>query len=125
MSSATLSYVPDGYGKDRSQNWPLLLFLHGVGERGSDLELVKINGPPKLIEAGKKFPFVVISAVSARNLVGAAGIGGVHRFDSATGTESTPNASTSLASAWVVSALGSLLSVIPSGMPLSFPSAAG
>ena len=56
-----LSYVPDGYGSDRSQNWPLLLFLHGVGERGSDLELVKINGPPKLIEAGKKFPFVVIS----------------------------------------------------------------
>ena len=56
-----LSYVPDGYGKDRSQTWPLLLFLHGVGERGSDLELVKINGPPKLIEAGKKFPFVVIS----------------------------------------------------------------
>ena len=56
-----LSYVPDGYGRNRSQNWPLLLFLHGVGERGSDLELVKINGPPKLIEAGRKFPFVVIS----------------------------------------------------------------
>ena len=56
-----LSYVPDGYGKDRSQNWPLLLFLHGAGERGSDLELVKIHGPPKLIETGKKFPFVVIS----------------------------------------------------------------
>ena len=56
-----LSYVPDGYGKDRSQNWPLLLFLHGAGERGSKLELVKINGPPKLIETGKKFPFVVIS----------------------------------------------------------------
>ncbi len=56
-----LSYVPDRYGKDRSQNWPLLLFLHGAGERGSDLKLVNINGPPKLIEAGKKFPFVVIS----------------------------------------------------------------
>src|SRR5262245_18467696 len=56
-----LYYVPDDYGKDRSQNWPLLLFLHGVGERGSDLVLVKINGLPKLIEAGKTFPFVVIS----------------------------------------------------------------
>lgn len=40
---------------------PLLLFLHGAGERGADLELVKIHGPPKLAEAGKKFPFVVIS----------------------------------------------------------------
>ena len=28
-----LSYVPDGYGKDRSRKWPLLLFLHGAGER--------------------------------------------------------------------------------------------
>jgi predicted peptidase len=56
-----LSYVPDGYGTDSSRTWPLLLFLHGAGERGSDLELVKVHGPPKLIEAGKKFPFVVIS----------------------------------------------------------------
>ena len=56
-----LSYVPAGYRKDRSRIWPLLLFLHGAGERGSDLELVKIHGPPKLIETGRKFPFVVIS----------------------------------------------------------------
>jgi len=56
-----LSYVPDDYGLDLSRKWPLLLFLHGAGERGSDLELVKIHGPPKLIEAGKQFPFVVIS----------------------------------------------------------------
>ena len=27
---------------------PLLLFLHGSGESGTDLEKVKINGPPKL-----------------------------------------------------------------------------
>ena len=56
-----LAYVPDGYGTDRSRKWPLLLFLHGAGERGSDLELVKLHGPPKLIETGRKFPFVVIS----------------------------------------------------------------
>ena len=28
--------------------WPLLVFLHGSGERGTDLELVKKHGPPKL-----------------------------------------------------------------------------
>lgn len=56
-----LAYVPDGYEADPSRTWPLLLFLHGAGERGSDLELVKIHGPPKLIAAGRKFPFVVIS----------------------------------------------------------------
>ena len=27
---------------------PLLLFLHGSGERGTDLEKVKVHGPPKL-----------------------------------------------------------------------------
>ena len=40
---------------------PLLLFLHGAGERGSDLNLVKKHGPPKLIDAGKSFPFIVVS----------------------------------------------------------------
>ena len=28
--------------------WPLLLFLHGAGERGDDLGLVSVHGPPKL-----------------------------------------------------------------------------
>ncbi len=38
-----------------------MLFLHGAGERGDDLELVKKHGPPKLIEAGQDFPFIVVS----------------------------------------------------------------
>lgn len=40
---------------------PLLLFLHGGGESGNDIERVKRHGPPKLIEAGKEFPFYVLS----------------------------------------------------------------
>lgn len=32
--------------------WPLLVFLHGAGERGADLDLVKKHGPPRL--AGQK-----------------------------------------------------------------------
>jgi predicted peptidase len=55
-----LLYLPDGYGES-SEEFPLLLFLHGVGERGSDLSIVKRNGPPKLIDEGKKFPFIIIS----------------------------------------------------------------
>jgi len=30
--------------------WPLLLFLHGAGERGDDLALVAVHGPPKLVD---------------------------------------------------------------------------
>jgi predicted peptidase len=56
-----LLYLPDGYKQDNRKRWPLIVFLHGAGERGEDLDLVKIHGPPKLIEAGKKMPFIVVS----------------------------------------------------------------
>jgi predicted peptidase len=55
-----LLYLPDGYGKD-DKAWPLVLFLHGAGESGNDLSKVKKHGPPKLIEAGKDFPCIVVS----------------------------------------------------------------
>lgn len=52
-------YVPAGY--DGARALPLVVFLHGSGERGSDLELVKKHGPPKMIAAGHAFPFIVVS----------------------------------------------------------------
>ncbi len=54
-----LLYLPADY--DDKESWPLLMFLHGAGERGDSLKRVKIHGPPKLIEAGRQFPFVVVS----------------------------------------------------------------
>jgi len=54
-----LLYLPKDY--DQKPSWPLMLFLHGAGERGDNLDLVKKHGPPKLIEAGKEFPFIVVS----------------------------------------------------------------
>jgi pimeloyl-ACP methyl ester carboxylesterase len=56
-----LFYLPDSYKKDTTEKWPLILFLHGSGERGSDLAKVKTHGPPKLIENGKDFRFIVVS----------------------------------------------------------------
>ena len=53
-----LLYVPKDYG---DEPYPLMIFLHGAGERGNNLELVKIHGPPKLIEAGVELPFIVAS----------------------------------------------------------------
>jgi predicted peptidase len=46
---------------DTKDSWPLLVFLHGAGERGDDLERVKVHGPPKIVETRKDFPFVVVS----------------------------------------------------------------
>ncbi|QDV56037.1 prolyl oligopeptidase family serine peptidase [Rosistilla oblonga] len=54
-----LLYLPKDY--DQKKAWPLVLFLHGAGERGDDLNLVKMHGPPRLIEEGKEFPFIVVS----------------------------------------------------------------
>ncbi len=54
-----LLYLPDNYND--SEEWPLMVFLHGAGERGDDLDKVKVHGPPKLIEQGREFPFVVVS----------------------------------------------------------------
>ena len=54
-----LLYLPPDY--DKKDSWPLLLFLHGGGERGNDLNLVKTHGPPKLVEQGKELPFIVVS----------------------------------------------------------------
>lgn len=54
-----LLYLPQNYQKKDS--WPLMLFLHGAGERGDDLELVKLHGPPKMVETGKDFPFILVS----------------------------------------------------------------
>jgi predicted peptidase len=41
--------------------WPLILFLHGAGERGEDLELVTREGLPRILETLPDFPFVVVS----------------------------------------------------------------
>ncbi|MBD3226497.1 MAG: prolyl oligopeptidase family serine peptidase [Caldithrix sp.] len=55
-----LLYLPQAYDNSTKQ-WPLMLFLHGAGERGDDLNKVKIHGPPKLIEQGQQFPFIIVS----------------------------------------------------------------
>lgn len=56
-----LLYLPDNFESKPEKQWPMLVFLHGSGERGSDLEKVKVHGPPKLIAQGQPMPFVVLS----------------------------------------------------------------
>lgn len=64
LSMNYLLYLPKEYGKDKEVKWPLILFLHGSGESGKDLEKVKVHGPPKLVAAGKEFPFIIVSPQS-------------------------------------------------------------
>ncbi|MEM6332585.1 MAG: alpha/beta fold hydrolase [Planctomycetota bacterium] len=56
-------YTPPGYEDPAraDQAWPLLIFLHGTGESGGSPTRVAAHGPPKLIEQGTDFPFLVAS----------------------------------------------------------------
>ncbi|GIS56083.1 MAG: hypothetical protein CM1200mP1_00210 [Candidatus Neomarinimicrobiota bacterium] len=56
-----LFFLPNEYQEHREKEWPLILFLHGMGERGDNLELVKIHGIPKISEETDTFPFIAIS----------------------------------------------------------------
>ena len=55
-----LLYLPTDYSNSK-KGYPLVLFLHGAGERGEDINLVEIHGIPRLINMGKEFPFITIA----------------------------------------------------------------
>lgn len=56
-----LLFLPQGYEAAVDKKWPLILFLHGMGERGDDLDLVKIHGIPKIVDSQPDFPFITLS----------------------------------------------------------------
>lgn len=56
-----LLYLPTRYQQEPEEKWPLVVFLHGYGERGPGLDKLKLHGPPKLVAAGKAFPFILAS----------------------------------------------------------------
>lgn len=56
-----LYYLPQDYEAGDTKHWPLMLFLHGAGERGNDIQRVTIHGPLKLVKQGRKFPFIIVA----------------------------------------------------------------
>jgi len=54
------TYFPENYNH-RKTKLPIVFFLHGVGERGENLDLVETHGIPKLIKNGKNFPFITVA----------------------------------------------------------------
>lgn len=51
-----LLYLPPGYDARAVKRWPLILFLHGAGERGTNLAQVSVHGPPKLVKPNPPAP---------------------------------------------------------------------
>ncbi len=54
-------FVPKDY-EAHGKKWPLMLFLHGLGECSNDnLDMAKVHGPAKIVDSRPDFPFVVIT----------------------------------------------------------------
>lgn len=54
-------FIPRRLQASTDQRWPLMIFLHGSGERGSDIARVKVHGPPKVADKDPDFPFILVS----------------------------------------------------------------
>ena len=59
LSADYLLFLPEGYGAEATKRWPLILFLHGAGERGDNIWLVAKHGVPKIDTQQTSFPFIV------------------------------------------------------------------
>jgi predicted peptidase len=56
-----LLFLPKGYEQKTQPRWPMILFLHGAGERGTNVWKVATHGPPKNVTEDPDFPFIVVS----------------------------------------------------------------
>jgi predicted peptidase len=54
-------HLPASYDSDPNKKWPLILFLHGSGERGYDVKAVTNTGLPHNVERDPGFPFIVVA----------------------------------------------------------------
>jgi predicted peptidase len=61
LAADYLLFLPKGYDAKSAKRWPLILFLHGAGERGTNLSLVATHGPPRFDTTQTNFPFIVVS----------------------------------------------------------------
>lgn len=56
-----LLHLPQSYSPHRGERHPLLIFLHGSGERGTNVQRVAVHGPLKEVRQGRKLPFIIVA----------------------------------------------------------------
>jgi predicted peptidase len=69
VSLQYLLFLPKGYDAKADKKWPLMLFLHGAGERGTNVWKVATHGPPKHVTNHPDFPFIIVSPQCAEGQV--------------------------------------------------------
>lgn len=61
-----LLYRPK-HAEEGGEGWPLVIFLHGIGERGDDPYAIANEGLPKYLRAVDDFPMLVVAPQCARD----------------------------------------------------------
>ncbi len=61
LEARYLLFLPKGFDQKVDKRWPLMLFLHGAGERGTNVWKVATHGPPKHVTSHPDFPFILVS----------------------------------------------------------------
>ena len=56
-----LLYLPPGYEADAAKTWPLMLFLCGSGERGTDVYRFAKNAPFLVVSEKEELPFIIVA----------------------------------------------------------------
>jgi predicted peptidase len=54
-----LLYLPKDYSE--TKKYPLIFFLHGAGERGNDLSVLKVHSIPKVFDGDVDYQAIVVS----------------------------------------------------------------
>ena len=57
---AYLLYLPKDY-TTKNHTYPLVIYLHGGGQKGNDLNKLKAYGLPYQVDRGQEYPFIIAS----------------------------------------------------------------
>ncbi len=68
VSYRYVSYLPGDYEADAVRKWPLVIYLHGGSDRGTDLKKLYPSGIPDQVYRGRQFPFIMLAPQSPEHL---------------------------------------------------------
>lgn len=54
-------FLPQNYDGAATNRWPVILFLHGLGERGTNIWVTTVHGPLQYIKTHPAFPFIFVA----------------------------------------------------------------
>jgi predicted esterase len=62
-----LLYLPEGYEDNPTKTWPLILFFHGSGDRGDNINLIAKASPFMMIREKGPLPFIIVAPLLKRS----------------------------------------------------------